>query len=103
MRSWHTESWAFSVVASHQFDGCGAVGPAWEETIFREETMTMEYMIEPVGAQFSSKAVTALAQKFTSRAAEGYRLHSVFQVAQPGCLGLGQGSVTYLAVYVKGG
>lgn len=63
----------------------------------------MEYLIEPIGAQFSTKAVTALAQRFTSRASEGYRLHSVFHVSQPGCLGIGQGTVTYLAVYVKGG
>jgi hypothetical protein len=40
----------------------------------------MKYMIEPIGAEFS---------------------HSVFQVSQPGCLGIGQGTVTYLAVYVK--
>lgn len=61
----------------------------------------MEYMIEPIGAEFSKKAVTVLAQTFTSRAAQGYRLHSVFQVTQRGCLGLGR-SMTYLAVYVKG-
>jgi hypothetical protein len=62
----------------------------------------MEYMIEPIGAEFSKKAVTALAQTFTNRAGQGYRLHSVFQVSQPGCLGIGRGSITYLAVYVKG-
>lgn len=58
-------------------------------------------MIEPIGAEFSSKAITSLADRFTSRANEGYKLHSVFQVAQPGCLGIGRGSVTYLAVYMK--
>jgi hypothetical protein len=61
----------------------------------------MQYMIEPIGAEFSSKAVTALAQRFTARSNEGYKLHSVFQVHQPGCLGIGQGTITYLAVYVK--
>jgi len=64
--------------------------------------MAMQYMIEPIGAEFSKKAVADLAQRFTARANEGYRLHSVFQVAQPGCLGIGQGTTTYLAVYVKG-
>lgn len=61
----------------------------------------MQYMIEPIGAQFSNRELQALAARFTSRAAEGYRLHSVFQVSQPGCLGLGQPTVTYLAVYEK--
>ncbi len=60
-----------------------------------------QYLIEPIGAEFSSKAVGALAQRFTSKAAEGYKLHSVFQVSQPGCMGMGQGSTTYLAVYVR--
>lgn len=61
----------------------------------------MQYMIEPIGSEFSTKGVAALAQRFTARATEGYRLHSVFQVSQPGCLGIGQGTTTYLAVYVK--
>ncbi len=61
----------------------------------------MKYMIEPIGAQFSNKAVLALAERFTERAKTGYRLHSVFSVSQPGCLGIGQGTVTYLAVYVS--
>lgn len=61
----------------------------------------MQYVIEPIGAQFSNKDLTSLAQRFTNRAAEGYRLHSVFQVSQPGCLGFGQPTVTYLAVYEK--
>jgi hypothetical protein len=62
----------------------------------------MEYMIEPIGAKFSDKDATTLARRFTSRAAEGYRFHSVFQVVQPGCLGIGTKATTYLAVYVKG-
>ena len=63
----------------------------------------VQYLIEPIGAEFSSKAIAGLAQRFTARANEGYRLHSVFQVTQPGCLGIGQGSITYLAVYVRAG
>jgi hypothetical protein len=61
----------------------------------------MQYIIEPIGARFSNKEATALAQRFTTRASEGYRLHSVFHVSQPGCLGIGQASMTYLAIYVK--
>lgn len=61
----------------------------------------MKYMIEPIGAEFSNKAVSALGDRFTKRAAEGYKLHSVFQVSQPGCLGIGHGTTTYLAVYVQ--
>jgi hypothetical protein len=60
----------------------------------------MRYMIEPIGAQFSNTDVANLAARFTARASEGYRLHSVFNVSQPGCLGIGQGTTTYLAVYV---
>lgn len=59
-----------------------------------------QYMIEPIGAQFTPKAVANLAEKFNSRAADGYKLHTVFNVVQPGCLG-GQGTATYLAVYIK--
>lgn len=61
----------------------------------------MRYKIEPIGAQFSNKDLSKLAQLFTDRAADGYRLHSVFQVSQPGCLGLGASTNTYLAVYVN--
>ena len=59
----------------------------------------MRYMIEPIGAQFSNKDVTKLAGLLSQRASEGFRLHSVFQVSQPGCLGLGQPTITYLAIY----
>jgi len=61
----------------------------------------MKYKIESIGAQFSNKAVSQLEGLLDKRAAEGYEFHSVFHVSQPGCLGLGQGTVTYLAVYVK--
>ena len=63
--------------------------------------MELRYMIEPIGAQFKDKDLRALATRFDGRAAEGYRLHSVFQVSQPGCLGIGQPTVTYVAVYEK--
>jgi len=59
----------------------------------------MKYIIEPIGAQFSNKDVAKLGGLFTQRAQEGYRLHSVFQVSQPGCLGIGSPTITYLAIY----
>jgi hypothetical protein len=58
----------------------------------------MRYMIEPIGAQFSNRDLPKLAERFSQRANEGYRLHSVFQIAQPECLGIGQPTITYLAV-----
>ncbi len=61
----------------------------------------MKYKIEPIGAQFANKDLPKLAERFTQQAHEGYRLHSVFQVSQPGCLGIGQPTITYLAVYEK--
>jgi hypothetical protein len=61
----------------------------------------MEYKIEPIGAQFSTKAVGQLAQRFTQFAQAGWRLHSLFQAQQPGCLGIGSPTITYFAIYVK--
>jgi hypothetical protein len=61
----------------------------------------MEYKIEPIGAQFSDKALPALANRFSSNAEQGYKLHTIFQVSQPGCLGIGAPTITNLAVYVK--
>jgi hypothetical protein len=61
----------------------------------------MKYKVESIGAEFSNKGIKALEQRLDSKASEGYKFHSVFQVSQPGCLGLGQGTTTYLAVYVK--
>ena len=61
----------------------------------------MEYKIEPIGAQFSKKDITQLGSQFTAQAQAGYRLHSVFQAQQPGCLGIGSPTITYFAIYVK--
>ncbi len=61
----------------------------------------MQYKIEPIGAEFSTKAIAQLEQRFTSQAESGYKLHSVFQVQQPGCLGFGKSTSTYLAIYMK--
>lgn len=61
----------------------------------------MKYKIESIGAEFSDKGISSLESRFESKASEGYKFHSVFQVQQPGCLGIGQATTTYLAVYVK--
>ena len=61
----------------------------------------MHYLIEPIGARFSNSDLPGLAQRFDNRIAHGYRLHSVFYVSQPGCLGIGEPSRTYLAVYER--
>lgn len=61
----------------------------------------MQYFVEPIGTEFSNKAIQTLSERFTERSTHGYELHTVFQVSQPGCLGIGRGTTTYLAVYVK--
>lgn len=62
----------------------------------------MEYKVEPIGAQFSSKDIGELEKLFTSRCNQGYRLHSIIQVQQPqGCLGTGSPTQTLLAIYEK--
>jgi hypothetical protein len=61
----------------------------------------MQYKIEPIGAEFSNKAISQLANHFTDQAKSGYRLHSVFQAEQSGCLGIGKPTITYFAIYVK--
>lgn len=61
----------------------------------------MKYKVESIGAEFSDKAIKALEGRFEAKSNDGYKFHSVFHVSQPGCLGLGRGTNTYLAVYVK--
>ncbi|WP_278470604.1 hypothetical protein [Gimesia maris] len=61
----------------------------------------MEYRIEAIGGQFSNKDVKQLGDLLTNRAKSGYKLHSVFQAQQPGCLGASNATTTYFAIYVK--
>jgi hypothetical protein len=61
----------------------------------------MEYKIEAIGGQFSDKQAAQLAARFTAQGSAGWRLHSLFQAQQPGCLGIGSPTITYFAVYVK--
>lgn len=58
------------------------------------------YIVEQIGAEFSDRAIKSLGDVFTSKAAEGYKLHTVFPVSRAGCLG-GSAGTTYLAVYIK--
>jgi hypothetical protein len=98
----HFVAEVFSRVRWRLLEGFDAASPVLAVQIFHSpKEDDMKYMIEPIGAAFSNKAVDALADRFTTRAKDGYKLHSVFQVSQPGCLGIGQGTTTYLAVYAK--
>lgn len=61
----------------------------------------MQYKIEQIGAQFNNKSITSLENRLNQQAQDGYKFHAVFQIQKPGCLGIGQPTITYLAVYVK--
>lgn len=61
----------------------------------------MRYLLEPIGAQFTNEKLSRLGERFTARSKDGYKLHSVFQITQPGCLGIGTPTSTYVAVYVQ--
>lgn len=61
----------------------------------------MRYKIEPIGTEFSNKAIGELEQRFSSQASEGFKFHSLFEAQQPGCLGFGKPTITYFAIYVK--
>lgn len=61
----------------------------------------MEYRVEPIGAEFSKKAIAQLGQRFTQYGESGWKLHSVFQAQQPGCMGIGAPTITYFAIYVR--
>ena len=63
----------------------------------------MKYLIEPIGASFHNKDLPKLGAALGSKSSDGYRLHSVFQAQQPGCLGMGQPTITYFAIYEKEG
>ena len=61
----------------------------------------MKYKVESIGAEFSDKAISALEKRFESKASEGYKFHSVFQVTKSSCMSFGQATTTNLAVYVQ--
>lgn len=59
----------------------------------------MKYKVQSIGKVFDDKAIKALEARLNDAGSAGYRFHSVMEVTQPGCLGLGTPSVTYLAVF----
>lgn len=59
------------------------------------------YHVEPIGARFKDSDITYLTERLNSRAKEGFMFHSVFHVTQPGCLGIGSPTNTYLAIYKR--
>lgn len=60
-----------------------------------------QYVVETIGKQFSDKGIAALEQNLGAKYDSGYRFHSVFEVTQPGCAGMGQPSITYVAIFEK--
>jgi hypothetical protein len=61
----------------------------------------MQYKVEQIGAVFSTKAIQDFERLLSQRDQEGFKFHSAFPVTQAGCLGLGQGGTTYLAIFVR--
>lgn len=61
----------------------------------------MKYKVEEIGAQFSNKGISQLERLLNQNSTDGFEFHSVIQIEKPGCLGLGKGYITYLAVYIK--
>ena len=87
IRNWRSAGEACSRALQQPFLACCAASRGAEASICCRRTQ-VEYMIEPIGAMFSNNDITGLAKRFTSRSAQGYQLHSVFKVDQPGCLGI---------------
>lgn len=63
----------------------------------------MTYRIMSIGKVFDDRAIKSLEAKLNEASAKGYRFHSVMEVTQPGCLGIGTPSITYLAVFEQAG
>lgn len=64
--------------------------------------MAAKHLVQPIGALFSPRDLEKLEAILDERAKQGYLLHHVFQVQQPGgCLGLGSNVTTNLAVFRK--
>ena len=61
----------------------------------------MQYIVENIGKEFSSKAIKALEANLSAKYEAGYRFHSVFEVQQPGCFGIGTPSITFVAIFEK--
>ncbi|KCZ91167.1 MULTISPECIES: hypothetical protein [Hyphomonas] len=59
----------------------------------------MKYRIQAIGRVFSDKAIKDLEDKLNRAHDKGYRFHSVMEITQPGCAGLGTPTITYLAVF----
>ena len=59
----------------------------------------MKYRVQPIGKEFSDKAIKTLEEKLNLAHEKGYRFHSVMEIQQPGCGGLGTPTITYLAVF----
>lgn len=61
----------------------------------------MQYLVEPIGKEFSTRALDALASRLSAKHSQGYRFHSTIEVTQTGCMGFGASGTTILAVFEK--
>ena len=61
----------------------------------------MQYVVRNIGKSFTDKGMRDLEKTLSESYASGYKFHSVFEVSQPGCLGMGQPSVTYFAIFER--
>ncbi|MAN45662.1 MAG: hypothetical protein GYB49_03175 [Alphaproteobacteria bacterium] len=59
----------------------------------------MKYRVQAIGKEFSDQAIKTLETKLNNAHEKGYRFHSVMEVQQPGCGGLGAPTITYLAIF----
>jgi hypothetical protein len=61
----------------------------------------MQYKIVQLGTEYSKSGIKELESFLNTKADEGYKFHSVFQVQKPGCMGIGSPTVIYLAIFIK--
>jgi hypothetical protein len=61
----------------------------------------MQYKIVQLGTEYTTSKIKELETFLNTKAGEGYKFHSVFQVQKPGCLGIGSPTIIYLAIFIK--
>lgn len=60
-----------------------------------------QYRLQTIGKEFNAKAIQALEATLNTAGQQGYRYHSVIEVSQPGCAGIGSPTITYIAVFER--
>lgn len=59
------------------------------------------YKLQNIGKVFNDKALRALEGTLNNAGESGYHFHSVIEVTQPGCMGFGAPTITYVAVFER--